>query len=198
MHRPRSCTRQVTPSLFISLLALFLALSGTAYAMSKGEVKTANLANGSVTTAKLAHNAVISRKIKQGEVWGSDLAMGAIGSDQVSDRSLRLHDLGGPRAGLLVTPTNMSIPANSCRLVFLRTAAPAPNLLGAMVIGYLADGETGGAVLDNNGVVLPTMVSTTTQSSAGEVRFNLMLCDGGGSGQTIPKGSLLYYRVIGA
>lgn len=194
MERRSSWTRHITPSLLISLLALFVALSGTAYAV--GKVGTADLANGAVTAPKLAAGAVSTHKIRAGGVHASDLAKGAVTSAQVADGSLRLRDLGGPWQGD-VQSGPLTIPADTCRLVQLG-GIQHPMLAGDMVVGRLVGpGEEGAAVLDNHGVVLPTMVSETTAGDPGEALFDLMVCDVGGSGQTIPAGSQLQYQVIG-
>jgi hypothetical protein len=42
------------------------------------------------------------------------------------------------------------------------------------------------------------MVNQTTQGDPGETELNLLVCDGGGGGQTIPAGSVFRYRVIGS
>lgn len=51
MSEPR--WRRPSPALVISCSALFVALSGSAYALSRGEVKTPHIANEAVTTSKL-------------------------------------------------------------------------------------------------------------------------------------------------
>jgi len=61
-----------------------------------------------------------------------------------------------------------------------------------MVIGHLTD-DQGDAVLPNSGVVMPTMVSETSQGGA---IANLVVCDLGNSGQTVPIGSVFHYRII--
>ena len=62
-----------------ALLALFIALGGSAYAfhLGKNAVKTKNIKNGAVTEAKLA----------QGAVTAAKLAAGAIGSPTVVVRT---------------------------------------------------------------------------------------------------------------
>jgi hypothetical protein len=61
----------------VAMLALFVALSGGAYAAIKlpsNSVKAKNIKAGAVKTAKLANNAVTAPKIKDGEVGTAELA----------------------------------------------------------------------------------------------------------------------------
>jgi hypothetical protein len=176
MTTRRHLTRHLTPSLFISLLALTVAMSSGAYAVSalnNGEVKTRHLAAGAVTTAKLHDDAVVSRKVK--------------------NFSLRLIDLGGKGNLQKQTTTQpVSVTAGQCSQVFLNLYNPAPRgVIGSMVVGYVTN-ASGGAVLDNSGVVLPTMISRTSQGGA---IANLVVC--ASSSQTIPIGSIFHFRLIG-
>lgn len=83
----------------ISCVALFVALSGAAYAakttLGNKAVKTRNLANGSVNTLKLRNGAVTPLKIRNGAVTGAKIAPGAVGSTQILDGGIRSVDLGG-------------------------------------------------------------------------------------------------------
>lgn len=68
--------RKPSPALVISLLALSVALGGTAYAgitISKNSVGTNQLKNGAVTTNKLKNGAVTTNKIKNGNVTASKI-----------------------------------------------------------------------------------------------------------------------------
>ena len=47
----------------IATVALFIALGGSAYALSRGEVKSKHLANNAVTTKKIKNNAVTAPKL---------------------------------------------------------------------------------------------------------------------------------------
>lgn len=78
----------LSPSMIVAMVALFVALSGGAYAtvalnqvrsqhIKNGEVKTVDLANSAVTTAKIKNNAVTSAKIKNGTIAAADLAPAA-------------------------------------------------------------------------------------------------------------------------
>jgi hypothetical protein len=83
----------------VSCIALFVALSGAAYAakttLGNKSVKTRNLANGSVNTLKLRNGAVTPLKIRNGAVTGAKIAPGAVGSTQLADGGVRSVDLGG-------------------------------------------------------------------------------------------------------
>lgn len=164
-----------SPSLVISLLALFIALGGSAYALSRGEVKTRNIAKGAVTKAKLHSGAVTAKK--------------------VGDFSLRLHNLGGKiNHGTATIGSPDTVPANGCVRELMNLFNPAPrNLVGSLVTGYVSD-HRGHAVLDNTGIVVPTNVSKTTQGGA---EANLLVCNADGGTETIPAGSVFHYQVIG-
>ena len=84
----------------IGLLALCIALTGTAYA--------ATLPNNSVGTKQLKKNAVTAKKVKNGAVTGAKIKNGAVNSDKVKNGSLLSADFKsgqlpagpqGPRPG---------------------------------------------------------------------------------------------------
>ncbi len=73
----------------VALLALFVALGGSAYAfhLGKNAVKTKNIKNGAVNEAKLANGAVTETKLATGAVTASKLAAGAVKTPSVVVRS---------------------------------------------------------------------------------------------------------------
>ena len=89
--------KHLTPSTVISCIALFVALSGAAYAatLGKNAVKAKNIARSAVTTAKLKNGAVTAAKIRNEAVIGSKIANGAVGSAKLADASVRSNALGG-------------------------------------------------------------------------------------------------------
>ena len=158
--------RRLTYANVASTLALLLALSGVAYAagLAPNSVRTRHLQDGAVTSAK------------------------------VRDFSLRLGDLGGRlnhKTESLSNPVN--VPSGGCiaQAVGLRNPTPQ-RFIGSLVVGYLTDAN-GNAVFDNDGVMVPTVISETSQGGA---EIHLVLCDEGG-GQSVPAGSVIHYRVIG-
>lgn len=67
-----------SPALVISLIALFAALGGSAYAAKK--IGTSEIKNGAITTAKLKNNAVTGPKIKNGSITGAKLNLAKLGT----------------------------------------------------------------------------------------------------------------------
>lgn len=81
----------------LSCLALFMAVSGVAYAatLGKNAVKAKNIAKSAVTTPKLKNGAVTAAKLKNGAVIGSKIANEAVGSAKLGPASVRSTALGG-------------------------------------------------------------------------------------------------------
>lgn len=92
-------SRHLTPATVISCIALFIALSGAAFAakatLGNKAVKARNLANGSVTTPKLRNNAVTALKLRNGAVTGPKVGPGAVGASQIANGAVRSAALGG-------------------------------------------------------------------------------------------------------
>lgn len=95
----KQLSKHLTFANAISCIALFVALSGAAYAatttLGKKSVKTQNLANGAVTTLKLKGGSVTNLKLRNGAVTGNKIAPGTIGSSLLASGSVRSEQLGG-------------------------------------------------------------------------------------------------------
>ncbi|WP_148611580.1 hypothetical protein [Nocardioides rubriscoriae] len=180
-------------SLVLSALALLVAMSGTAYAVANGSIRTKALANGAVTTPKIKNGAVTTPKLKRGAVTSPKLGRNAVTGAAVKDGSLRLADLGGSQtAQVTVLSSPITIPAGECDQIFLTLYNPAPDgVLGSLVVGTVTS-ATGGAVVNNTGTILPTLVTETSQGGA--IPY-LMVC-AGGSSQTVPANSIVTWSLI--
>jgi hypothetical protein len=92
---------QSSAALAVSVIALFVALGGSALAISQigtsqiqnGAVTTPKLANGAVTTRKLANNAVTNSKLANNAVTNSKIANNAVTGAKVADGSLTASDI---------------------------------------------------------------------------------------------------------
>jgi hypothetical protein len=83
-------------------MALFVALSGVAYAAGKigtGAVKATNIAKEAVTNPKLKRQAVTSGKIKDGNVNAVDLATGAVINSKLAKKAVTNAKLGNESVG---------------------------------------------------------------------------------------------------
>jgi hypothetical protein len=78
--------RRLTPATVISVLALFFALGGSAFAAAT--VGTADLQNQAVTTPKLADGAVTGKKIATQAVGPAKIALGAVRTAKIIDAAV--------------------------------------------------------------------------------------------------------------
>lgn len=72
----------------VAYVALFFALSGSAAALSKGEVKSKHIAPRAVNTKHIAQLAVKTKQIEAGAVKAAQLAPGSIDASKVKGNSL--------------------------------------------------------------------------------------------------------------
>jgi trimeric autotransporter adhesin len=98
MKRVKLLKRHLSVANVLSCIALFVALSGAAYAataVTKNSVKAKSIAKGAVTTPKLRNGAVTNAKLANGAVTGAKIAPATIGSSQLANGAVRSGQLGG-------------------------------------------------------------------------------------------------------
>jgi len=126
-----------TSAHLIALLALFVALGGSAYAvhLRKGAVKTRNIRNGAVIESKLANGAVTDPKIAAGAVTSAKIAAGAVTSakiaaDAVTGANLAAGAVGANGVGrILVRSASKPLPDGGAAAA-IATCAPGERLIG--------------------------------------------------------------------
>lgn len=128
--------KHLSPSTVISCIALFVALSGAAYAatLGKNAVKTKNIAKGAVTNAKVKNSSISAAKIANGAVIGSKIANGAVGSAKLADASVRSNALGG---GVVTTGKLKDLSVTEAKLAS-NAVTGAKVAAGAVETGKLA------------------------------------------------------------
>lgn len=75
----RICQRTPSPAMAVALVALFIALGGSAYAaigLSRNSVLSSHIKNGQVKQVDLGTNVIDSRKVEDGALRGSDFRRG--------------------------------------------------------------------------------------------------------------------------
>ena len=147
--------RRPSPALIVSVLALVIALAGSAYAagLGKNSVGSKQLKKNSVTTAKLKKGAVTAGKVKNGTLTGKqiDLAkLGTVPSAQTAN-ALSAHEathfVGNPgEPGFLSGSKNIppSEPFNLAPASFVKDHDGFVHLDGAAATGE--EGSLPGAV----------------------------------------------------
>jgi hypothetical protein len=137
----------------VALLALFLAMGGTTYAVKR--VGTRQLANKAVTSAKIRSNAVTSAKIRSNAVTGRKIKNGSIDSSKVKADSLTGANIN---EGTLTTVPSANVANSVARLDYNAatvtnppTTTPLPGALSVSCDpGLRATG--GGVKLDESGL----------------------------------------------
>jgi hypothetical protein len=89
-----------SPALLVALLALFVALGGSAYAVKKTTVAPAN----SVVTKSIKKGAVTRLKLADASVGANQLLPGAVGAPQIADGGVGTAEIAdgavtGPKVG---------------------------------------------------------------------------------------------------
>jgi hypothetical protein len=127
--------RRPSPALVISLIALFLALGGTGYALTlpNGSVgvaqlkpravtnsrlatlaiSTSKLRPNSVVFSKLANNQFTSQKIRNGSLLGEDLAANTVTGAQIDESTLAITKFAQVSATGAIGPQSGGISATS-------------------------------------------------------------------------------------
>jgi hypothetical protein len=122
-----SVRSRFTSAHLIALLALFVALGGSAYAfhLGKNAVKSRNIKNGAVVESKLADGAVTSPKIAPGAVSGGGIAAGAVTSAKIAAGAVGADSV----RDVVVRSTTKPLPDNSNALISA-SCAPGERLIG--------------------------------------------------------------------
>lgn len=154
---------QLSPGLVISLIALFVALGGTAWAIGRNTVGTPQLRNGAVTAEKIRDGAVTPGKIRDYRRTGIRRVRATSGADETAAR------IAAPRVELFrVAPFTIyakcfSDPGSTFARVYIATTQP-----GAIYQGD--SGRLSGNPFLNPGTAEPDreVNETSTASNAAE------------------------------
>jgi hypothetical protein len=92
---------RLSPALVISCLALFMALTGGAFAagIAKNTVRSPQIVDGTIRTVDLRDNAVAAGKIAPDAVDTTEIAENGVESSDVAPESLTASDLGTASVG---------------------------------------------------------------------------------------------------
>jgi hypothetical protein len=91
--------RRPSPALVISLIALFVSLSGVSYGVATGFIDSRELKNNQVRSVDLRNNDVRTRDLRNNEVRGIDIRNSTVRSAEVGLNSLTGDDINESRLG---------------------------------------------------------------------------------------------------
>jgi hypothetical protein len=148
--------RHLSFSNVVAVVALFVALGGSAYALSKNSVKSRHIENGQVRTEDLDDSAVTGAKINGGAIKSGDVGDDELTGRDIDEESFNFADV--PTTGVMSAQARQiggdgdtTFTAVSGRTIASPTiedvemAFPSPSLFGAMAVFLpeaLAAGES--------------------------------------------------------
>jgi hypothetical protein len=77
-----------SPALVIGCMALFLAMTGSALAVGKNSVRSAQIVDATVRTIDLRDNAVKSIKVADASLTADDLGIDSVNSDEIAENAV--------------------------------------------------------------------------------------------------------------
>ena len=85
--------RRPTPALVISLLALFISLSGVSYGVATGFIDSREIKNNEIRSLDIRDNQIRSRDIRNNEVRGIDIRNSTVQSRDIAINAVRGEDV---------------------------------------------------------------------------------------------------------
>jgi hypothetical protein len=164
---------QPTPAFVLAIIALVVAMSGTAVAVTAiapNSVKSKHIVNGHVKVQDLSPNAVRGEKVKDASLTGADVGDGSLGGADVQNGSLTGEDVqDNSLTGADVNESTLQgVMASRVRMVV--TQGP-PQQFGAERVASCAPTEKaigGGAAWLQPGTNSPTQLEAPVTASMPE------------------------------
>ena len=150
--------RRPSPALVISIIALFVSLSGVSYAVATGSINSRELKNNDVRTRDLRNNDIRTRDLRNNEVRGRDVRRSTIQGSDVALNTLTGDDLRESELGKVPSAGTADTAASATNA---QNATSAQSLNGLRVIGVKhRSGDVAGRTIFNAGG-LQLLVSCT-------------------------------------
>ena len=157
-----------SPALVISCLALFLALTGSAFAVSSS-IRSAQIADGTIRTLDLRDNAVKSPKIADATVTADDLGTDSVGSDEIAKDAVKSDEIAeNAVASSEVAPDSLTagdLAANSVTSSEVADQSLTANDLGTDSVGS-SELQAGSVRASELGTIISVSNSTTINAGA--------------------------------
>jgi hypothetical protein len=171
-----------SPAMIVAVLALCLAVGGTAFAavkLGKNAVKTKNIKNGAVTESKLGTGAVTEGKLGAGAVTEGKIANGAVSAGKLSSsaKAVWVETENGSNTSIRNQSGGVTITAGPTGQAYVnfgtdvtnRAIQVTPSInLGSVAVEYARCIDVGcGSLTDN-----PNVIDVLTWASSANTLVN--------------------------
>ena len=142
--------RRPSPALVISLIALFVSLSGVSYGVATGFIDSREIKNNEVRTRDLRNNDIRTKDLRNNEVRGLDIRRSTIQGSDVALNALDGNDVVESKLGKVPSATSADTAASAANA----TSAQSLGGLRVVPIKHRSANVTNAAVLDAAGLRL--------------------------------------------
>jgi hypothetical protein len=142
--------RRPSPSLAISLMALFVSLGGVSYGFATGSIDSREIKNNNVRSRDLRNNDIRTRDVRNNEVRGLDIRNSTVQGRDVALNTLTGDDINESRLGKVPSATTADTAARAT------TADNAQSLngVGVVPVKHRSGNVEGQVILDAGGLQL--------------------------------------------
>ena len=158
--------RRPSPALVISLIALFVSLSGVSYGVATGFIDSRELKNNQVRSVDLRNNDVRTRDLRNNEVRGIDIRNSTVQGRDVALNTLTGDDVNESRLGKVPS----AAAADSATSATTAQALPGVRVVP---IKHRSGDVTGQTILDAGGLQLVVSCAASNE----EVRARTTVAD---------------------
>ena len=141
-------SRRPSPALVISLIALFVSLSGVSYGVATGFIDSRELKNNQVRSVDLRNNDVRTRDLRNNEVRGLDIRNSTVQGADVALNTLTGDDINESRLGKVPS----AAAADSAGSATTATTAQALPGVRVVPIKHRSGDVTNQTILDAGGL----------------------------------------------
>lgn len=139
--------RRPSPALVISLIALFVSLSGVSYGVATGFIDSREIKNNEVRSIDIRNNEVRTRDLRNNEVRGLDIRNSTVQGRDVALNTLTGDDVNESRLGKVPSAAAADAAASA-------TTAGSLNGVRVLPIKHRSGNVTGQTIFDAGGLQL--------------------------------------------
>jgi hypothetical protein len=169
--------RRPSPALVISLIALFVSLSGVSYGVATGFIDSRELKNNQVRSVDLRNNDIRTRDLRNNEVRGRDIRNSTVQGGDVALNTLTGDDINESRLGKVPSAAAADTATTAGSAQNVRVVAPTSLARSAAPVALTTHGPLTIAL-----TCAPQMgvtVATVTVSSSADNSSALGVADTG-------------------